>query len=95
MIPFCQITGCYKNNRVMFCLNTTLFLKVKNSHVFRVAKEAQAAHVENEEENLQLQLMICDLKLTDVVLYNVVCVKTCTEYAGSGILRQNIIVLFL
>jgi hypothetical protein len=38
----------------MFCLNTTLFLKVKDSYMFQLAKEAQAEYVENRKVDLQL-----------------------------------------
>lgn len=54
----------------MFCQNKTLFLKVKNRYIFRLAKVAQAEHEENKNEDLQLQFMVCDLKLAQVILCN-------------------------
>jgi hypothetical protein len=55
----------------MLCQNKTLFLKVKNRYVFRLAKVAQVEHEENKKEDLQLQFMMCDLKLAQGTLCNV------------------------
>lgn len=62
-------------------------------HVFRLAKVAEAEHEEHKKEDMQLQFMMCDLKLAQAIYY-VMCVETCKEHAASGIIRQNILVLF-
>lgn len=62
---------CYKNSTVMFCLNKTLFLKVKNRYILRLVEVAQVEHEENKKENLQLQLMMCDLILAQAILCNI------------------------
>jgi len=55
----------------MFCQNKTLFLKVKNRHVFWLAKVVQAEHEEHKKEDMQLQFVMCDLKLAQAILCNV------------------------
>jgi hypothetical protein len=67
---FCQIVRRYKNNTFMFCQNKTLFLKVKNRYIFRLANVTHAEHEENKKEDLQLQFMMCDLKLAQAMLCN-------------------------
>jgi hypothetical protein len=56
----------------MFGLNTSLFLNVNESYMFRLYKIAIIrlnTEKINRKENIQLQLLVSDLKRTNTVVY--------------------------
>jgi hypothetical protein len=64
-VLFCKSKTFTGNNIIIFPLNTILFLKVKNSYIFRLAKLAviTLSMKKIKRKHLQLQLMLWDLKI--------------------------------